>query len=625
MGDKRDNVYRSPIIEIFEWKQRLDVPLFQRKYVWEEENWIPFWEDIKRKFNDEIKGDEDAPKHFFGAMVFYHESGRTVGVRVGEIIDGQQRLVTFQIFLSALRGLCREFECVDIAEEIEKSLYNAVKGTGNDYRYKVWPTEKDREPFKNVVESAGYNELSRLYPEKKKKYARKLEPRPKVVEAYFFFYKKLKKFFEDPSNTQRSGDERSWHKLLMSCRNALDKLQVVVIDLEKSDDPQVIFESLNALGEPLLSADLIRNYIFLRAKRESLDIDTLHDKYQSGLDGEFWDMKIKQGRMKRPRSDIFIQHFLAGCRMRDVSIRHLYDEYKHWSKESSMLVEEELDMLHRNGKNFRRFLEPERGDSFWALSHFIQAFEASTIYPLVIRLFDSDMPANEWQRIGEIIESYVVRRAFCGLPSKNYNKLFISVLGHMMEEGFSADTLLGFLNDLEGDSILWPDDSTFEEGWMRSRVYRSFGNQRLVHIFSRINNRLSCSRSEVVLSDLPTVKHLTVEHLMPQKWVDNWPLLDGRRGLTTQELGEKGEDDKLAEATRRRNRALNRIGNLTILTERLNKDVSNSAWEIKRPKLKEYSVLKITHDLDRYETWDEEAIDERAEALFEHAREIWSK
>src|SRR5436853_5571517 len=87
-------------------------------------------------------------------------------------------------------------------------------------------------------------------------------------------------------------------------------IQIVSIELEGHDDPQVIFETLNARGEPLLPSDLLRNYFFWRASREHAELQGLYDKYWSHFDSEFWKREEKQGRLTRPRVDLFFYNFL---------------------------------------------------------------------------------------------------------------------------------------------------------------------------------------------------------------------------------------------------------------------------------------------------------------------------
>src|SRR5208283_4302711 len=118
---------------------------------------------------------------------------------------------------------------------------------------------------------------------------------------------------------------------LEECFKALKSaLQVVVIDLEYDDDAQIIFETLNARGEPLLPGDLLRNYVFLRAARQGQNQEALYQEFWKPFDDQFWRTQVKQGRLFRPRSDLFMQHYLSSKQCEDIPIKHLFVEYKYW-------------------------------------------------------------------------------------------------------------------------------------------------------------------------------------------------------------------------------------------------------------------------------------------------------
>ncbi len=136
------------------------------------------------------------------------------------------------------------------------------------------------------------------------------------------------------------------------CFQALkNALQVVAIDLEPGDDAQVIFETLNGRGEPLLPADLLRNYIFLRAARLNEPQEELYHKYWQGFDDDFWRTEVRQGRLTRPRSDLFMQHFLASRQAVDIPVKHLFVEYRHWIERERPFnsVANELAVLSKQG------------------------------------------------------------------------------------------------------------------------------------------------------------------------------------------------------------------------------------------------------------------------------------
>src|ERR1700730_10398705 len=140
---------KSSVLAIFEKKMRVEVPLFQRQYVWDEERqWQPLWEDIERKFADGLSGRKDAPVHFLGAMVLDQKHTPTTHVERRQVIDGQQRLTTFQIFLCVLRDFCREHDCEELAKECHAFTLNRGMMVEPDVdKFKVWPTQLDRGQF----------------------------------------------------------------------------------------------------------------------------------------------------------------------------------------------------------------------------------------------------------------------------------------------------------------------------------------------------------------------------------------------------------------------------------------------------------------------------------------------
>ena len=157
---------------------------------------------------------------------------------------------------------------------------------------------------------------------------------------------------------------------------------------------------------------------------------------------------------------------------------------------------------------------------------------------------------------------------------------------------------------------------------MTQHIYHVMNNPRLVHVLKRLSDSFLGDKSEQV-----TVEgQLTVEHLMPQSWIAHWPLPDGSRGMTDEELSSARGDDRRSTATRKRNQALHTIGNLTILSPAANPWVSNRSWDEKRPKILSTSLLPINPgSLHDAETWDECAIKQRGEDLFKRALAIWPK
>lgn len=619
------NVSKSPVLAVFDAKQRLEVPLFQRQYVWsEEQQWLPLWEDIERKFVEALEGRTDAPKHFLGAMVLDQKQTPTGHVVVRQVIDGQQRLTTLQIFIAAYRDFCRQQSCEPLAGECDNFLFNTGMMADPEVdRFKVWPTQLDRPQFMDVIASGSRDEVLKRHPLRRKPYARKPDPRPRMVEAYLFFFDQLKRFFlgeegEEPLAAQFPLGTRL-DECFQTLRNAL---MVVVIDLERDDDPQVIFETLNARGEPLLPADLLRNFIFFRASRAKLDSEAAYKKYWAHFDDEFWREEVKQGRLTRPRSDLFMQHFLASRQGQDIPIKHLYVEYRHWLEIAKPFadVTEELETLSRQSKQFRRIISPEADDIIQPLCAFLEAYDIRTAYPLLLALLDAGLDDDEWREISRILESYLLRRAVCNFTTKNYNKIFLGLTRNLRKEGFSAASLRALLLAQSGESTVWPDDATFREAWLHKPLYGPLNSPKLVHLFGRLNQTFMSSKSESVVFATPP----TVEHIMPQDWLANWPLPDGSKGLDIMELYKAPDTDPRAKATRLREVAVQTLGNLTILSQGLNSAQKNLPWDKKKPELMKHSLLPINQSLADVAIWDEAAILTRAEELFKRAVAIWT-
>lgn len=612
------------LLAVFETKLRLEVPLFQRQYVWNrEKHWEPLWEDLARKFTEYLEGRRDAPVHFLGAMVLDQKMTPTGHVERRQVVDGQQRLTTLLIILAAFRDLCREQGCEDLANECDSFILNrGMMADAAVDRFKVWPTQLDRGQFADVITAGSRTTLETKHPLVRRKYTKKYLPRPRMVEAYLFFYTQLRDFFLGTGSELPLAAHQPLPLRLEDCFTSLKSaLKVVVIDLERDDDSQVIFETLNARGEPLLPADLLRNFIFLRAARLGESQESLYNEYWRRFDDPFWRVEVRQGRLSRPRSDLFLQHFLSSRQTVDIPITHLFVEYKFWIERQKPFttVCDELAALARQGDDFRRILEPKADDVLCPLVKFLDCFDIRTAYPALLHLLDVGLTSEQWKATSVILESYLLRRAVCNFSTKNYNRVFLTLTRSLRRDGASPDGIRKFLSELSGESSEWPRDSEFGDAWHNMHAYLVLQNPKIVHILRRLNDTYLGSKSEDISINSP----LTVEHILPQSWLDHWPLPDGSNGLTWQELMDAKGDDPRAQATRWRDIIVQRFGNLTIVTQALNSSVSNSAWKTKKPALLSASLLPINQKLQTIETWDEAAIEQRSKELFERAIRIW--
>ena len=275
--------------------------------------------------------------------------------------------------------------------------------------------------------------------------------------------------------------------------------------------------------------------------------------------------------------------------------------------------------MSRNGAYFRRLLERQRGDAVYELSIFWNRFDISTVYPLLLYLLDEKLPNSEWHEATLVLESYLLRRAILGWTTKAYNRVFLVLIKTLRECGATAKNMKSALSLLTGESAAWPSDAEFAEAWLTRSAYETLNNAKIVHILKSLSDVHLSTKTETVSSE----SSLTVEHILPQNWLEHWPLQDGQKGLAQEELFDAPPDDPRAVATRRRETVLHTFGNLTILTQGLNAAVSNSMWSVKNPDLMNYSLLPINQQLHEYSEWDDNAIQKRGRLLFDAALKIW--
>jgi len=613
-----------PLLDIFERKMRLEIPMFQRQYVWgREHQWEPLWEDISRKFTEFIEDRRDAPVHFLGAMVLDQKQTNVGRVERRSVIDGQQRLTTLQIFLAAFRDFCRQENLEDFADECAKFTLNTGRMAEPEVeKFKVWPTLADRAQFIDVVSAGSRESLEKIHPLTRRAYARRFNPRPRMVEAYLFFHEQICLYFKGTVDEPPVGEHIALEHRVEACFEALKTaLKVVAIDLGDGDDAQVIFETLNARGEPLLPADLLRNYIFLRAARLGEKQEALYDEYWSTFDHSFWREEVTQGRLRRPRSDLFIQHYLASKQARDIPIKHLFVEYKHWVEREKPFasVEEELSGLARQRAHFQALSVSHESPLLGELAHFLNLFDVSTAYPPLLAMLDLVPSEADMSQTARMLESYFVRRAVCGGETKAYNRIFMGLTKAIRNKGASAEVVRQYLTSLKSATDEWPSDDAVSAAWMSRSAYHSLNNLRLTHVLLRISETYRSSKSENVSTNGP----LSVEHIMPQAWVPNWPLPDGSKGVEHAWFAK--EDAPGVVESRRRNEAVQTFGNLTLITGSLNSSLKNGGWATKRDAILTHSVSPINGVLNRFDSWDETTIETRGRELLGRALTLWSR
>lgn len=548
--------------KIIEGTTQFFVPHYQRPYSWVLKQWQQIWEDLLSLVDERGASAPEAtkPTHFIGSMVTIPGVSVPQGVAKYVLIDGQQRVTTLMILLAALRDLAREQGDTRRAEMVH-NLYLTNQYQERLEHYKLLPTQSD-DP--NNSDRAAFIRI--LSPEEGPRVAEH-----RATAAYEFFSKKLRQNSPAPD---------------VLIEAVTTGFVIVSIVLDRDDNPYTIFESLNAKGQPLSQADLIRNYFFMRIHQGE------HDKAYV----KYWQP------MERLLADTSMTEFFRQFLMRDgtmVKIDAVYVELKRSNERRSQLTPiEQLQELHRYASYFSRINHPENEPDPQvrkALTN-LRRLNFGITASFLLNLYDDCASARITPQVMAqalaVIENFLLRRFICGVPTNVLNKVFPALHRSTREDGkFSLDQLKAQLAERG-----YPTDEEFRGRLADVRLYGS-GDRRDKTKF--ILDRLEESFGH---KEATSTEGLTIEHVMPQTLSPQW----------REALGTDHEEHFDAY--------LHRLGNLSLTG--YNTEMSNAPYPTKREHL-----LKSHVELNRYfssvASWDFAAIEKRSGDLAQRALTIW--
>ncbi|NUT18003.1 MAG: DUF262 domain-containing protein [Hamadaea sp.] len=597
---------------IFGNQVRYVVPLFQRPYVWtEQDQWAPLWDDVHRIAEQLLAGPagyglQQPPVHFLGAIVLDQPLTPTGYIGVRHVVDGQQRLTTLQLMLDAAEWVASRHGAAIDAQALRVLVLNESAITPHPHEvYKVWPTDRDQAAFLAAMDN------STEVPSELKYSA--------VARAHQFFTGAIEKWAiisDDPAQTTAR-----IRALALTLR---EHLKMVVIDLEPGDNAQVIFETLNHRGAPLLAADLIKNLVFQTAAIQGLDTAELYNRYWRELDSDYWRQKVARGRQYIPRIDIFVNYWLVMHLRHEVPADRIFVEFRDHLMAGQSAIEPTLAELAQDAAIYRT-LDSHAASSAIGRFHYrtIQALDSAVVTPFLLALLRQPTGAlsvAQRDKALAALESWLIRRAVCRLTSKDINRLVIDLLQKLAEAdpASAGDATEAFLLAQTADSRVWPTDSMVLEALASMPAYKVLLRGRLRMLLEAIEDHRRTGKSE----QAGCPRGLTIEHVMPQAWREHWvPDLDA--------------DIDPAK----RDQLLHTLGNLTLVNNKLNPAMSNRPWTDasaqsrglggsgKRSELLHHSTLKINADLVELapEGWHDAAIQQRTKALATVITEIWHR
>jgi hypothetical protein len=608
---------------IFDTSVNFQVPLFQRPYVWtEEENWKPLWEDILTLLDRHLR--TGVPRtHFLGAIVLEQLPNPAGSVEARQVIDGQQRFTTLQLFLIAGRNLSAEHGADRYAGRFTGLVENdddLVEEPSE--KFKLWPTNSDRAAFKVIHAGSGLQDLDKAMKDKPEL------ARSNLVGAYRYFHARLSEWLngklDDVDDAPDLISKTIPDRLETLWQVVIRGLQLVVINLDKEDEAQVIFETLNARGTELLPADLIKNYLFRKALNQKADVETLNDQHWARFEGGFWREEVKQGRITRHRIDLFINHYLTLMTRDEVKISHLFNAFKafveHAEPVPGSLIPMSTDadghirQLSRYADVFEAFHSSTGHPALARFLRNLEAVDTTTVYPFLLHVYAELMPDNqdEFDKVLAVLDSFLMRRLITNYTSKNYNRLFVDLIKAVEKGGsLTAKAVAEHLGKGSGESTKFPTDTELLTAVLEWPLYGRIAQYKVRAVLEALDAAAQSTKSPVMT--LPA--NLTIEHVLPQAWQTHWP------------LSAEVKTDPVAEqkAIARREVILNTLGNLTLITGSFNSSLQNSAWASKRPELLKYSKISLTQYFHGHEAddWNEDAIRERSEHLLGLLLKLW--
>ena len=412
--------------------KRFVVPIYQRTYAWKIKPHLEtFFDQVEAKAEERLNGNGQFP-HYMGAVLVIPRGAYSFGrMEVLDVVDGQQRLTTFQIFLAALRDLARSLGQTQTADLLGSLLLNPEGPQLHERieRYKLYPTAYDRKLYCDLVD-LDWDGLRKKYPDSFFKNGKVLESAELPLRAWGFLRTEAETFI-----TTTNGETPAARLDALSAA-LLEDFQVIAITLDEHDDAQVIFETLNAGGEPLAAMDLVRNDVFHRATRAGENVEVLMENRWRAFEEPFWKELGIRGRIRKPRIDFFLSDTLAAETGKEILLTELYARYKSFIVERKFAsVDSELETLLRHVPTYRKLVEPTGHSALAEVGRELAVFDVTTAYPLVFVIQASDAPEEEKSALYQLIVSYVVRRMLCGLTAKNYNNVFLRLGGQLRING----------------------------------------------------------------------------------------------------------------------------------------------------------------------------------------------
>lgn len=470
---------------------QIRIPIYQREYSWQKEQWKELLEDIV-----EIGADENRSNYFVGSIVYKREDGVIGSVSNIEIIDGQQRITTLTLLLCALLKCWK-----DIDDESKHDITNFVRN--NDFKgtRKLFLRSKDDIILEKIFDNVIHD----------KEFVFDENDSINVNNAFNYFEKELNK----------NNPKIIW--------NGIKKLSIISVLLQDEDRSQAIFESLNSTGKALSNSDLIRNYVLMDSK----DSEMLYKKYWSIIESRFTNVAEKE-------FDEFIRNYLMVKLEKNVTIPNVYKEFKHLR---NLKYDEDIECLVQDISKYSKyyinmFYGKEEDKDLKKVFDSLKELKYGVVYRFLLGVYDDyvltvngnsnvNLSKDDFIQIVKYVESYVFRRYISGLDPNTMNNFFLSLRKNIDAENYLNSFIANMLQYNNASKRRFPSDDEFKESLRTRNVYKK----------PEIRNHLLWSLEKVDNNE-PVYKgeKIQVEHIMPQHLSKEWQKELGENYLEIHEM-----------------------------------------------------------------------------------------
>ncbi|RVY78055.1 DUF262 domain-containing protein [Helicobacter pylori] len=523
------------------------IPVYQRNYTWEEEN-------CKKLLQDIINISQNKKTHFMGSITYilHHIDDEKSLRQLQEfvIIDGQQRITTIMLLLKAIETKIPN-------EEIKKEIDGLLNLSGQRLRLK--PIKSDKEAFDLVMQNRSHE----------------IQGVSHIKNNYKFFTKELDNYISKGYRIEE-------------IYGAFLRLKIVAIGLELGeDDPQVVFESINATGVQLKGLDLIRNYLMMGENSDNQN--RLYNTYWVPLEDWLGEKDLDdfiltylriyfEDKLKKEEREVY---YALKDHHRDNfpdDIQGLMSDMREYGRIYQIFLDRDHYFLHRG--------DPQQLANLRLRIKDLVKIKFGVAKPFILRCArDFEEGKLDYENFCEILQiliSYFVRRSVCGDPAPALAELLYSLYRQL--ENVSADVLKRYLGKSVGRTA-FPNDDKIKAAFLVRNAYAA--NQVCKFILLEIEKLSN--------AEPPKEENLEVEHFYPKTPTQEWR-------------------DRVGDYFTFEQDYLNNFGNLTLSGQ--NQRLGNKSYEAKIALMEEYSSLHLNdYFINNTHSWGIEEVKARSEYL----------